>query len=342
MLGFSACRVPPSGGRSVRMVKTDTVKVCRHELQTSYPGRIRPAADVDLAFRVAGPILDMPVEIGRYVRKGQVIARIDPRDYELQFRATEAEYRQVKAEAERVMELYRRKSVPVNDYDKAVSGLRQISSKHSAHENARKDTELRAPFNGYIQKKYFDAGETVAAGMPVISMIDTHYFEVEADIPSADYVRRGLFRRFHCVADVFPEHVFPLELVDIARKANLNQLYRMRFRLRPEAGFPLAAGMSVNVTVECEPAGAGLTEVPLSAVFGKGGETSVWIYRPGENRVERRGVRVSRILKSGRAVLDSGVQAGEIVVTAGVHRLEEGMAVEPLKPVSRTNVGALL
>lgn len=74
--------------------------------------------------------------------------------------------------------------------------MQQITSKYNAHKNALKDTRLVAPFDGYIQKKYFDTDETVAAGMPVISMIDTRYFEVEIDVPSSDYVRRHLFNRF--------------------------------------------------------------------------------------------------------------------------------------------------
>lgn len=339
---LSACRSSESTQKPVMMVKTETVKNHQRELQITYPGRIKAAADVDLSFRVAGPIIRIPAEVGRFVRKGEVIAEIDPRDYELQLKATEAEYKQIKSETERVIELYNRGSVPVNDYDKAFSGLQQITSKFAAHTNALKDTRLLAPFDGYVQKKYFDVNETVAAGMPVISMINTHYFEVEIDIPSSDYVRQNLFRHFTCVADVFPEHVFPLELIDITKKANLNQLYRVRLRMNPDPNIPLAAGMSVNVCIDYEAGNATLTEVPLGAVFEENGVSSVWIYNPSDKQVARREVKVRQVLKDGRIVLESGVQQGETIVTAGVHRLKEGMKVELLKPVSKTNIGGLL
>lgn len=342
VLSLSACRSSRSADQSVMMVKAETVKNYQSELQTTYPGRVKAAADVDLSFRVAGPIVRIPVEVGQFVRKGELIAEIDPRDYELQLKATEAEYRQIKAEAERVIELYKRNSVPVNDYDKAVFGLQQITAKYSAHTNALKDTKLLAPFDGYIQKKYFDVNETVAAGMPVISMINTHYFEVEIDIPSSIYIRQGAFQQFSCMADVFPEHVFPLELIDITKKANLNQLYRVRLRLRPVADLPLAAGMSVNVTIDFNAGHVAFTEVPLSAIFEENETSSVWIYQPEEKQVTRRSVTISQILKDGRVILTDGVQEGEIVVTAGTHKLKEGMKVELLKPVSKTNVGGLL
>lgn len=78
---------------------------------------------------------------------------------------------------------------------------------------------------------------------------------------------RHLFNRFTAVADVFPDRVFPLELIDVTKKANLNQLYQMRLRLTPDPAIPLAAGMSVNVTIDYEAGGDNLTVVPLSAIF---------------------------------------------------------------------------
>lgn len=342
LMSVSACRSSQEREPSVMIVKAEMVQSNQNKLKITYPGRIRAAADVDMAFRVAGPIVRIPVEPGQFVHQGEVIAEIDPRDYELQLQATEAEYKQIKAEAERVLELHRRKSVPDNDYDKAISGLQQITAKYAAHRNALKDTRLLAPFDGYVQKKYFDANETVAAGLPVISMINTHYFEVEINIPSSDYIRQDLFRTFSCVADVFPDQVFPLELIDITKKANLNQLYSVRLRLKPEVRLPLAAGMSVNVIIDYNAGESALTEVPVSAVFEENGESSVWVYQAGEKKIARRKVEVGQILKNGRVVLKEGIQSGEIVITAGVHKLKEGMQVELLKPVSQTNIGGLL
>lgn len=343
VLFLGACRTSKSGRTQSKMVvKADTVKDHQGELSIVYPGKIKAASDVNLAFRVAGPILRMPLEVGAFVKKGTLIAEIDPRDYEIQFSATEAEFRQVKGEAERVIELYRRKSVPVNDYEKAVYGLRQITAKYNAHKNALEDTRLLAPFDGYIQKKIFNPHETVNAGIPVISMINNTYFDVEIDIPSSDYVRQNLFKSFSCTIDVFPNKVFPLELIEVTRKANLNQLYKMRLRLKPEKGFDIAAGMSVNVNIEYNPQISELTIIPLSAIFENKGDSAVWVYNPSTQTVSMRGVKLSKLLKDGTAIVAQGLKVGEIVISAGVHELKEGMKVELLRGVSSTNVGGLL
>lgn len=342
LLILGACRQNRSLKDPVLTVKTDTVRCYQNELYITYPGKVKSASDVDLAFRVAGPILRMPVAAGAFVRKGDLIAEIDPRDYRVQLSATEAEYKQIKAEAERVIELYRRNSVPVNDYDKATFGLQQITAKYDAHKNALQDTRLTAPFDGYVQKKYFDAHETVNAGMPVVSMINTGDFEVEIDIPASDYVRQRHFKSFFCTFDVFPGKRFPLELMEITRKANLNQLYRVRLRLESEKDVSIASGMSVNVTIEYEPEKVALTTVPLTALFEAGGKAAVWVYDPEEACVHLRNVETVKFLKNGEAVIYRGVKDGEIVVAAGVHSLQEGMKVKILKPVSPTNVGGLL
>ena len=323
-------------------VKTATVESHEDRLSIEYPGKVLAASDVNLSFRVAGPIARVLPEEGAFVKKGQLIAEIDPRDYKIQLAATEAEYAQIKGEAERVMELYRRGSVSVNDYDKAVYGLKQITAKYDAHKNALADTRLTAPFDGYIQKRFYDAHETVAAGYPVVSMINNSYFDVEIDIPTSDYVRQKQFKSFSCTIDVFPGRTFPLELVDITRKANLNQLYHMKFRLRQEKDVDIAAGMSVNVTIDYTPNAERLVSLPLSAVWDDKGKSSVWIYNPSSSTVSSREVKVKQILKTGEAIVEAGVKAGETVVAAGVHSLQEGMKVTVLPKASETNVGGLL
>ena len=342
LLVVMSCRRATPGLEISQLVKTAEVQKYDGECSTTYPGKIKAASDIQLAFRVAGPILRFNAEVGEFVKKGKVLAEIDPRDYKLQYEATKAEYTQVTDEANRIIELYQRKSVPVNDYDKAVAGIKQITAKYNAHKNALADTRLTAPFDGYIQKKYYDSHETVAAGYPVVSMINSNYFDVDIDIPSSDFVRQDLFKSFSCAIDVFPGQVFPLELIEITRKANLNQLYRMRLRLKPVPGVDIAAGMSVNVTIEYNPNEEALTVVPLSAMFEENGESAVWVYNPKTQTVTKRVIQLKKLLKTGELIVSEGLAAGEIVVSAGVHSLKEGMSVELLKPVSKTNVGGLL
>jgi RND family efflux transporter MFP subunit len=297
---------------------------------------------VNLAFRISGTIAKVYAKEGLFVRKGQTLAELDSRDYAIQLQATEAEYRQVKAEAERIIALYEKNGVTPNDYDKAVYGLRQITAKYEAHRNALADVKLCAPFDGYVQKRFFEAGETVGAGTPVVSMIGTGAPEVEINIPASDFIRRDRFDSFVCTADIYPGRTFPLELTGVAQKANLNQLYAVRLRIR-DAEQPLPSpGMSVMASIVFKPENTAAVGIPLSAVFETDGASTVWVYDGNTRTVASRRVTLSSVPADGTAVVSEGLQAGEVVVTAGVHSLREGETVRLLPAASPTNAGGLL
>ncbi len=325
-------------------VKIDSVKPYTSQLSVTYPGKIKASSDVNLAFRVSGTLLHVYVDVGSTVRKGQVLAEIDPRDYRTQLKATEAEYERIKGEAERIMALYEKQSVSKNDYEKAKYGLEQITAKLNAHRDALKDTKLVAPYDGYIQKKYYDKDETIAAGMAVVSMINNGMPEVEINIPSAEYYEREQFDTFSCSVDLFPDEVFPLKLSGITHKANLNQLYTMRFTfLKTESERMPTPGMTATVRINKKTKESDLTLIPLSAVFNNDvGEATVWIYNANTQTISARTVELEDIQRDGMTIVSQGLKVGEQIVVAGVHSLKEGTKVVPLPAKTKTNIGGLL
>ena len=204
------------------------------------------------------------------------------------------------------------------------------------------DTRLTAPFDGYIQKKYYDSHETVAAGYPVVSMINSNYFDVDIDIPSSDFIRRESFKEFYCEADVFPGVKIPLELLDITQQANYNQLFRVRFRMKPDEKLNLAAGMSVSVTIHFEPGQEGLSIIPISSLFQKEDKSYVWVYDTAQTTVKMNPVKVVELDKDGQVIVESDLASGTRIVSAGVNDLKEGQVVRVLPPVPPSNVGKLL
>lgn len=340
---MSACSEKVSEQGRVLTVKVDTVRSFNNQSLSSFPGRIKAASDANLAFREAGTLLKVPVNAGSHVRKGDLLAELDPRDYQIQLSATEAEYKKIKGEVDRIVKLYERNSIPQNDYEKAIYGLQQIEAKYNAHKNALIDTRLYAPFDGFVQKRIFEEGETVGAGMPVVSMINANGVEVEIFIPSGEYLERKNFESFTCIIDVFGKKEFPLEMLSINHNANLNQLYNMRFKIKgiDEQSMP-TPGMSATVNIRHKSEVSNETVVPLTAVFLSDDSSAVWVYNQSTSTVELRKVKVSEILNDGTMVISEGLKTGEVIVAAGVHSLSQGQQVNMLKPTTKTNVGGLL
>ncbi|MDL2323421.1 efflux RND transporter periplasmic adaptor subunit, partial [Bacteroidales bacterium OttesenSCG-928-A17] len=310
---------------------------------TSFPGKVKAASEVNLSFRISGPITKINVTEGQFIKKGQVVAEMDSRDYAIQLSATEAEYAQIKAETERIIQLHGKQSVSDNDYDKATTGLQQITAKYDAAKNAMADTKLTAPFDGYIQKRYIERAEVIGEGMPVFSMISADLPEVEINIPAGEFVNRDRFSSYTCLFDVFPGQIFPLELISISGKANANQLYTMRFRLKKDNNLRMPSpGMSAMVIIAYQPEENQNISVPTTAIRDTENGTMVWVYDEITQTVKERKVIVLQILNDGKVIISQGLSAGEKVVTAGVHSLSDGEKVKLLPSVSSTNVGGLL
>lgn len=331
---LTGCTAGTSNRDQTRYVQCDTVRVAGEEAAPSrFSGRVKAASEANVAFRVAGQIAEMEVVPGQFVRKGAPIARLDDRDYRTQLSATEAEHAGIRSEAGRVIELYEKKSVTPNEYDKAVYGLRQITAKLEAHRNALSYTCLVAPFDGYVQKKLFDVGETVGAGMAVVSIVSAETPEIEINLPTADFIRRDAYLQATATLDVFPDKVFELELIGINRKANLNQLYTATFRIKE--GLQVAPGMTALVTIRYRTDGDQWMQIPVTALS----EGDVWVLNEG--KAERKAVTVREIKNNGTALIE-GLAAGDLVIRSGIHSLKEGQPVKALPAIPATNEGGLL
>ena len=180
----------------VMLVRIDTVKTANTCDILEFPARVQAAGEVHLAFKIPGTLQRIYVDDGAFVRQGELVAEMDPRDYELQLQAVEAEYLSIKAEAERVMALYDQNVATADAYDKARYGLQQITAKYENARNQLADTKLYAPFDGYVKRRRFDPPTVVAAGMPVITFLSGKNPEVELFIPASTYIRRR--DRFVC------------------------------------------------------------------------------------------------------------------------------------------------
>lgn len=324
-------------------VQTDTVCGADGEAVLQFPGRVKAAQDISLAFKVSGTISRFAVKEGATVRQGQLLAELDAADYQVQLDATEAEYKQIKADAQRVMSLYRQEVTTASANDKAVYGLRQIEAKLQHHKDQLAYTRLYAPFSGTVQMHLFEAHETVAAGMPVIAMVGVGDPEIEINLPAAEYIRREQFIRYTCTISLYPGREFPLSLISIAPKANANQLYTMRLRIHADGVIQPAPGMNAMVTIIGAAASDDLLSVPTGALLRKDGKTYVFTYREAERQVKSVEVEVKQLLSNGRAVIcSSALKRGEVIVASGVHHIQDGERVEPLPAVSKTNVGGLL
>lgn len=335
----TGCGKEKATSTETRRVLTQTVTGNNAATVTTYPGRTQASEEANVAFRVAGTLLRVTVKEGDHVRRGQVIARMDDRDYRVQLTAAEAEFTQVKAEAERVMSLFADSVGTANNYDKARYGLEQITQKLQHCRDQVEDCVLRAPFDGYVQSVLRESHETVGAGMPIVSLIGDGQTEIVINIPASESLRREQFASFSARFDVLPGELFPLQLLSIARQANVNQLYEVRLGLQGRHP-QITPGMSTMVQLSYQNEDAKTILIPISAIRHSDDASSVFVYADG--KVRKTGVTLGHVHNDGTVEVLAGLKTGDQIVISGVNMLSDGEAVRPTAQPSKTNVGGLL
>lgn len=339
-LALTACSGDRQKVEKPANVHTFTINNAANGEYVEFPGKVVAAQEVNLGFKVSGTLSAIHVKEGASFRKGQLIAEIDPADYQIQFNAVEAEYRKVKAEAERIIALYKDSVATADAYDKARYGLQQITAKYENAKNQLEYTRLYAPFDGKMQKHLFDAATVVSAGMPVVSIISAGIPEIEISIPAATYMSIDDVVSYTASFDFASQSNTPLSLISVSPKANANQLYTVRFAI-PAGLKPMPSpGMNTTVSLAYKSIDSRIN-IPSSAIFNSDEQTCVWIIR-SDSTVVARNVTVEALHTNGSATVSSGLNAGDIIVTAGVRKLIKGQKVSPIPAPTKTNIGGLL
>ena len=323
-----------------KLVKTTEVIEVSSIQQKQFPGTIEEAEMLGLSFRVGGLIRKIMVKEGDFVKKGQLIAEMDTRDYEIQKNAIETQVIQLQSEYGRIKELYERESVAENDYEKMKAGKEMAEVKLKNARDQLNDTRLYAPFSGYITRVLHEEGDMVNIGTPIVRLVDVSMLKVEINVPASLYIQRSSITGIYCTQENISGEVFPLTLYADNIKANNNGLYKLYLLHKPSQGSKLAPGMNVSVHVSFAPGESVHMSVPVSAIFEKDEQSYVWVVE--ENQVHSRKVSVNSLPSGGNIGIIHGLEAGEQVVTGGLNLLSENDTVRILAAKSETNIGGVL
>lgn len=324
----------------VKLVKTARVQQDSLVDQKQFPATVEENQKINLAFRVAGPIRKIHVREGDYVKKGQLIAEMDARDYEVQKAAIQAQVEQLRSEYARVEQLYQRKSIADNDYEKMKAGKEMAEAKLKNVNDQLNDTRLYAPFLGYVAEVMFDDGALVNHGTPIVTMIDVSKLRVEINVPPSMFLKRDAITKIECTQENIPGKTFALTLDNYSIKANNNGLYAIYLHHKPDANSLLAPGMNVSVKIYYNMPFNSLLSLPANAVFEKDNESYVWLVE--NNTIHSRKVVLSKQIRDGNLQVSDGLKAGDQVVIGGLNLLSENDTVEVIATPGKSNVGNLL
>lgn len=306
--------------------------------QEHFSGIVKEQQDMNLGFKTPGQILKIYVKEGQYIQKGQLLAQLDDKDYNLGVKAAQVQATQLEHEVERLQKLYKAKSISGNDYEKAISGLEQVRINLKSNQNKVEYTRLYAPTSGIVETVNFEEMEMVDAGTPVFSILSNNGLEVEAYVPASLYLQRKGFLHFSCTING-KRHA--LRLISMVPKADNIQLYKMILAFDgkdPE----ITSGMNADVAIDFKSSkAAGGFALPMHAVFENEGKSYVWVVRK-DSTVSKVEVTTAGINEKGDMVITSGLSGQEWIVKAGVNALQNKEKVKIIRKANHTNVGGLI
>ncbi len=310
-----------------------------------YSGEVRARYENDLAFRVAGKVVARFVDVGATVRKGESLARLDPQDAQLgvesarsQLAGAEADHELAKAELKRYRDLYAKNFVSQavldareTTFNTTKARLEQAHAQLATARNQSSYTTLVAEADGVITAVNVEAGQVVSAGQAVMRFARPEEKEVAISVPES---RLGELReagKILIAVWAAPDRPYLGRVREIAPNADpATRTFAAKISfVAPDAAVKL--GMTANVALGERTAGEVIT-LPLTALAQVEGKPSVWVVDPHTSTINLRPVAIGAYREDGVVVRD-GLRVGEVVVTAGVHKLLTG---ETVRVVSET------
>ncbi|MBO4648118.1 MAG: efflux RND transporter periplasmic adaptor subunit [Lentisphaeria bacterium] len=308
----------------------------------SFPGIVQPETQVNLSFRMAGHLILFTPRPGKAVRKGELLAKLDPVVFQAAADSAKARYDEALRDYRRSEVLYRKNIIAAADFEKKKRDLDVAEAEYRNAKDDLADSVIHAPFSGIVSNTYVDNFQQVQANEVLLRLQDLTSFQVTVDVPEKEVPKFPLrvaeanreaarFGGFYATMPSLPSARFPLELKEASTQADpAAQTFTVTFRILPQKTARLLPGMSMAVHVPLL-AGSGEPgiEVPARALFTRDGRTYVWKIGSA-GRVRQVEVTPGKPRGASIGITSADLKPGDTIALTGIHVLSEGEPVCPL------------
>jgi RND family efflux transporter MFP subunit len=300
-------------------------------LRGALPGRAVATEEVNLGFEVEGYMVERPVDVGDEVQEGQLLARLDTRDFENQLAQARAARDRASVRRDRMRQAARTGAVSQQELTDAEAQYEAAEAKVRIKTKALQDTSLVAPFKGTIAATYIEAFQQVQRRQPILRLLDSSKIEMWIDFPettidTVDHVE-AVWVRF----DALPGRKFQARIKEVGREADAaTRTYPVNLIVDQPEDVTILPGMAGEASAELAAqavAESSGSEVPLGAILSDGtGGTYAWVVDAEARTVSRREVRTGSLTDRGILVRE-GLTPGELIVKQGPRLLHDGSSV---------------
>jgi RND family efflux transporter MFP subunit len=325
----------------IRPLKMFTVGQSFSNPVRKYPGKVSAIEKVTLGFQVDGPLIELPIRKGETIKKGDLLAKIDPRDFKNRLDSTKAELDQTSTQLERIKKAAATGAVSKTDLTNAQAAYEQADANYKIAQKAMQDTELLSPFDGMIANVFVDNYQNVQAKQEIVTIQRGDDILIVVNVPEERIIRTKMTKdkfRFVAIYDSLPGREYDVVVHEYSLEADpITQTYLITFRMALPEDVAILPGMTATILeyplmVQEE---AKVLLVPIDAVPIDGsGQYYVWKIKKEKDdlcSVQRQNVTVGKIETDKIQILE-GLSVGDRIAANGVHMLQEGQKVTEFLP----------
>ena len=336
----SSDAIPVVVGRVQKVQEKETISVSGTVSTPNAPSKV--------GFLVSGKVEFVGPREGEVVSKGQVLASIDPTDFQLDLRAAKAQTNQAEVAYKRAEDEHRRmkmlldaKSLAPNDYlkfkatlDSAAQQYEQAVAVEKLAQKRLADATLHAPASGYIAKRSIEPGDTAALGQSIFQIVQLEPVEVNVGIPETDVhlVRIGQDADITVPALSGKSFQGTVQVINVSADSD-TRTYMTRISVA-NSEHALRVGMVVEATIRGDRTVSMVTLPGDAVVRDSQGATQVFVYYPDQQRVYTKRVEIGAATHK-EVEIKSGLDGNELIVLAGQAKLRNGVAVAATEQAGR-------
>lgn len=340
---LSACSRPAPSEEPIRSVKVLTVGVEDMRSGGEFAGEVRARVESRLGFRVGGKIVRRQAELGQRVRAGEVLAQLDPQDYQLAAQAAKAQVNAAQtnrdlaaADFKRFSDLREKNFISSAELERRDAALKaaqaqldQALAQGSAQGNQASYTTLVADVSGVVTAVEAEPGQVVAAGTPVVRIAQDGPRDVVFAVPEdkVSQIKLGT------AVDVRPwgaTTALKGAVREVAASADpVTRTFAVKVSLPTQDALALGATVAV-LPHALDRSGTPVIKLPTSALRQDGQASAVWVLDPASMTVKLQPIEIATA-DGNDVVVTAGLQPGMQVVSAGVHVLSPGQKVSIYK-----------
>lgn len=305
------------------LILADTVRLNTVSQELQYTGTFEPNRETKIMADVQGKILSIYVDEGDFVKAGMPLVKIDDVLLQKQLVSIEIEIQGLQNDVDRYKVLAQNDAVQGVKLEKAELGLNGAKAQSEQIIEKIKKTTIYAPFSGIITHKFTEVGAYAAPGMPLLQLTDIHTLKFTIQVSELELKYFDLNRANTIQTDALPGAKFSATVSMIGSKGNPAHNYPVQYTLVNSEDLKIKSGMFGKVMVENSTKTKELV-IPASALVGSNLKPQVYLVDNGKAILKN--INISRRIGE-HAVVGSGLQAGDVIVTSGFINLFDGANV---------------